>query len=377
MLTIIHHIEYLLRRNDCVVVPGFGAFVVQTRAAGIDEAGEMLLPPSRMLSFNGAIDHNDGMLASSIMRKESVSYDKAVDVLASEVKSLKNQLVADKELMFGKLGMFRLSEEGQMVFEPSATFDLCRLPYYGLPAVSLSAAERRDVAVRKDVSFSAWGKNAMRIAASIAVLLVFAFTLTTPIYMDQMPDYAGVMTLSEKPKQSKPAEVKPMQVEMNGNTSMEEEKPMDAHLMIIRPENYVERFSRSGVSMLSFHLNATETPDSVIDMIHRSGMKAGVAINPDIPVESLFPYLDRCDYVLLMSVFAGFGGQKFIEETYGRLVSLKSEITGRGLSCLIEVDGGVSGKNAAALAAAGADILVAGSAVFKSDDPAGVISSMR
>ena len=152
MLTIIHHIEYLLRRNDCVVVPGFGAFVVQTRAAGIDEAGEMLLPPSRMLSFNGAIDHNDGMLASSIMRKESVSYDKAVDVLASEVKSLKNQLVADKELMFGKLGMFRLSEEGQMVFEPSATFDLCRLPYYGLPAVSLSAAERRDVAVRKDVN---------------------------------------------------------------------------------------------------------------------------------------------------------------------------------------------------------------------------------
>ena len=227
MLTIIHHIEYLLRRNDCVVVPGFGAFVVQTRAAGIDEAGEMLLPPSRMLSFNGAIDHNDGMLASSIMRKESVSYDKAVDVLASEVKSLKNQLVADKELMFGKLGMFRLSEEGQMVFEPSVTFDLCRLSYYGLPAVSLPAAERRDVAVREDVSFSAWGKNAMRIAASIAVLLVFAFTLTTPIYMDQMPDYAGVMTLSEKPKQSKPADVKPMQVEMNGGTSMEEEKPMD------------------------------------------------------------------------------------------------------------------------------------------------------
>ena len=154
-------------------------------------------------------------------------------------------------------------------------------------------------------------------------------------------------------------------------------KPLDTHLMIVRPENYVERFAKSGAGMLSFHLNATENPDSVIDMIHRSGMKAGVAINPDIPVESLFPYLDRCDYVLLMSVFAGFGGQKFIEETYGRLVSLKSEITGRGLSCLIEVDGGVSGKNAAALAAAGADILVAGSAVFKSDDPAGVISSMR
>lgn len=282
MLTIIHHIEYLLRRNDCVVVPGFGAFVVQTRVAGIDEAGEMLLPPSRMLSFNGAIDHNDGMLASSIMRKESVSYDKAVDVLASEVKSLKNQLVADKELMFGKLGMFRLSEEGQMVFEPSATFDLCRLSYYGLPAVSLPAAERRDVAVRKDVSFSAWGKNAMRIAASIAVLLVFAFTLTTPIYMDQMPDYAGVMTLSEKPKQSKPADVKPMQVEMNGGTSMEEEKPMDAqplakgkyHVIIAsfqsrgQAEAFIEQANMSDLQIL----NAKGSS------IHRVSMASGETV---------------------------------------------------------------------------------------------------
>lgn len=155
------------------------------------------------------------------------------------------------------------------------------------------------------------------------------------------------------------------------------EKPLDAHLMIVRPETYVKRFAESGVSMLSFHLNATEDPGAVLDLIHGCGMKAGIAVNPDIPVERLFPYIGRCEYMLVMSVFAGFGGQKFIEDTYGRIRTLKSEIAGRGADCLIEVDGGVSAKNASALAEAGADILVAGSAVFKSSDPADVISSLR
>lgn len=155
------------------------------------------------------------------------------------------------------------------------------------------------------------------------------------------------------------------------------EKPLDAHLMIVRPETYVKRFAESGVSMLSFHLNATEDPGAVLELIHGCGMKAGIAVNPDIPVERLFPYIGRCEYMLVMSVFAGFGGQKFIDDTYGRIRTLKSEIAGRGADCLIEVDGGVSAKNASALAEAGADILVAGSAVFKSSDPADVISSLR
>ena len=155
------------------------------------------------------------------------------------------------------------------------------------------------------------------------------------------------------------------------------EKPLDAHLMIVRPETYVKRFAESGVSMLSFHLNAAEDPGAVLDLIHGCGMKAGIAVNPDIPVERLFPYIGRCEYMLVMSVFAGFGGQKFIEDTYGRIRTLKSEIAGRGADCLIEVDGGVSAKNASSLAEAGADILVAGSAVFKSSDPADVISSLR
>lgn len=155
------------------------------------------------------------------------------------------------------------------------------------------------------------------------------------------------------------------------------EKPLDVHLMIINPENYIERFAKVGTTMLSFHLNATDKPAEALQQIRENGMKAGLVINPDLPVESLFPYLHLCDYVLLMSVFAGFGGQKFIEDTYERIRILKAEIERQGLDISIEVDGGVSPENAHALIAAGAEILVAGSAVFKAEDPSEVIASMR
>jgi ribulose-phosphate 3-epimerase len=129
--------------------------------------------------------------------------------------------------------------------------------------------------------------------------------------------------------------------------------------------------------MLSFHLNAVENAGQVLAQIRAAGMKPGLAINPDIPVSRLFPYLDQCDYIVLMSVFAGFGGQKFIEATSDRLAAVKEEVRRQGVDCLIQVDGGVSAVNAARLVENGADILVAGSAVFKAADPAEVISAMR
>ena len=155
------------------------------------------------------------------------------------------------------------------------------------------------------------------------------------------------------------------------------EKPMDVHLMIIEPEKYVDRFAALGAEMISFHLNASKDPAALLKHIRSLGVKAGLVINPDIPVEELFPFLQDADYVLLMSVFAGFGGQKFIEATYDRIRTLKAEIGRQGLDIKIEVDGGVSASNAAALAKAGAEIFVAGSAVFKSEDPAAVIAAMR
>ncbi len=154
-------------------------------------------------------------------------------------------------------------------------------------------------------------------------------------------------------------------------------KPLDVHLMIVSPEKYIERFAKAGADMISFHLNATENPSMVLSQIRSLGLKAGLAINPDIEVESLFPYLEQVDYILLMSVFAGFGGQKFIETTYERVRILKNELDSRGINIPIEVDGGVSPTNASALRQSGVEILVAGSAVFKSSNPAATIASMR
>lgn len=154
-------------------------------------------------------------------------------------------------------------------------------------------------------------------------------------------------------------------------------KPLDVHLMIVHPEKYIERFARVGVSMLSFHLNATDKPAQTLLHIRETGMKAGLVINPDMPVESLYPYLHLCDHIILMSVYAGFGGQKFIEDTYERIRTLKAEIDRLQLDVKIEIDGGVCPENAGKLIEAGAEILVAGSAVFKSDDPATTVSLLR
>ena len=155
-------------------------------------------------------------------------------------------------------------------------------------------------------------------------------------------------------------------------------KPMDAHLMIVNPEKYVARFAKAGVEMLSFHYEAAqEGTQEIVDLIRANGMKAGIAINPDIPVQRLFPYLKNVDYVLIMSVFAGYGGQKFIEESYGRVEAMKSEIIRQGSTCEIEVDGGISPSNSKRLADAGAKILVAGSSIFKADKPEAAIEAMR
>ena len=116
----------------------------------------------------------------------------------------------------------------------------------------------------------------------------------------------------------------------------EAKKPMDVHLMIVHPEKYVERFAKTGAAMISFHYEAAkEGSDAVIDLIHSFGVKAGIVINPDCPVESIFPYLGKVDYVLLMSVFAGFGGQSFIEDTYARIRAVKAEIKRIGSHALI------------------------------------------
>ena len=159
------------------------------------------------------------------------------------------------------------------------------------------------------------------------------------------------------------------------------EIPMDVHLMIVNPDKYIRRFAEAGASYISFHLEAADDAgkdaSEYIALARECGVKVGLAIDPDVPVERLFPYIEEVDFFLIMSVFAGFGGQKFIPESIGRVAALRAEMERRGAVKDIEVDGGVSVANARALADAGATMLVAGSSVFKAGDPARAIAEMR
>ena len=154
-------------------------------------------------------------------------------------------------------------------------------------------------------------------------------------------------------------------------------KPLDVHLMIVHPEKYVERFCDAGAYSVGFHLEAVEDPLPILDLIKAKGVRTCLTINPDIDPERLVPYLDKVDMVLLMSVFAGFGGQRFIPETIDKVRYIRAEIDRRGLDTLIEIDGGVNTGNAHALFEAGADVLVAGSAVFGTKDPIAAIHHMK
>ena len=156
-------------------------------------------------------------------------------------------------------------------------------------------------------------------------------------------------------------------------------KPLDVHLMIVNPEKYVERFAKAGASMISFHYEAArEGSAALIEKIQDLGVKAGIVINPDCPVQDIFPYLHQVDFVLLMSVFAGFGGQNFLPATLERIRTVREELDRAGRRDVpIEVDGGIGPDNAKEIVRAGASILVAGSAVFKADCPEDVIASMR
>ena len=157
--------------------------------------------------------------------------------------------------------------------------------------------------------------------------------------------------------------------------------PLDVHLMIVNPDKYIKRFAEAGASLISFHLEAADEAGKdageYISLAKSCGVKAGLAIDPDVPVERLFRYIDEVDFFLVMSVFAGFGGQRFIEESIGRIATLREEMERRGTFRDIEVDGGVSAANARALTEAGATMLVAGSSVFKAEDPATAIAAMR
>ena len=154
-------------------------------------------------------------------------------------------------------------------------------------------------------------------------------------------------------------------------------KPLDVHLMIVQPERYITHFKNLGANILTVHIEASTHLHRTLQAIKQEGMKAGVALNPHTNVEQLEPTLEEIDLVCLMSVNPGFGGQAFIEGTYRKVEKLKSMISKAGLETKIEIDGGVTSANAKQLVDAGADVLVAGSFVFKAENPTKTIADLK
>ncbi len=154
-------------------------------------------------------------------------------------------------------------------------------------------------------------------------------------------------------------------------------KPLDVHLMILEPEKYIEQFAEAGADVITVHYEACPHIHRTIAQIQATGAKAGVAINPGTPVSVLEDVLEDLDMVLLMSVNPGYGGQRFIYRTINKVQALKEQLAIRNLDKLIEIDGGVGLQNAEALLKVGADVLVAGSSVFKADDPVKAIERLK
>lgn len=154
-------------------------------------------------------------------------------------------------------------------------------------------------------------------------------------------------------------------------------KPLDVHLMIVQPERYIKDFKDCGADILTVHVEANTHLHRTIQTIKAEGMKAGVSLNPHTPVSAIENVIEDADLFLIMSVNPGFGGQKFIENAYEKISRLKEMITAKNSNALIEVDGGVSDKNAEKLVEAGADVLVSGNFIFKSEDPLATIKTLK
>ena len=161
------------------------------------------------------------------------------------------------------------------------------------------------------------------------------------------------------------------------SVALHADKPLDVHLMIVKPERYIETFAELGSNILTVHYEASIHLNSTLQSIKYNGMRAGVALNPHTSVDLLEPIINEIDLVCLMAVNPGFGGQSFIESTYEKVTKLSSIISKNGAATKIEIDGGVTNKNAKQLVESGADVLVSGSYIFSSARPEEMIEGLK
>lgn len=199
MNVISEHIGFLIRHHDCVIIPGWGALIAQYRPAKIDEENGIMLPPSRVLGFNGAVAHNDAMLAMSVSRRKGISYDGAVSIVAQEVDALRHQLAADGEVAIPKIGIFKQNSDNTVTFDHFPEMESSS-EFIGLTAVDVTPiAERRNISrkkvqeytKRKDVIYLPVSRSIFKIAASLILLIGLGLVLSTPI-VDHKINYASI-----------------------------------------------------------------------------------------------------------------------------------------------------------------------------------------
>lgn len=192
MISINEHIEYLINRHDCVVVPGWGALIAQYQSAQIDETSGVMLPPMRTIGFNRDINHNDGLIATSVMRREKISYEASVKMVNDEVEVMNHQLNTDGEVSIGRVGVFRKSENEAVIFEPFAS----KLEYAGLPVLNIEEKRvEEEPEIKSDVVYIPVSRNFFKLAASIILLIGLGLTLSTPLIVDEAQiNYASIST---------------------------------------------------------------------------------------------------------------------------------------------------------------------------------------
>lgn len=203
MITLSEHIEYLITRHDCIVVPGWGAFIAQYEPAHFDTELGCIFPPSRTIGFNPSLQHNDGVVAYSVSRRHTMTYDNAVKAINDEVNTMHHQLEHDGEVALGKLGIFTRNEEGNPIFQPYKNTGFSP-EFSGLIATKATplldkTRKKASAKMTADTFYVPVSRNIFKLVASIILLLGLGFTLTTPIVNDNA-NYASFSTVISSPK---------------------------------------------------------------------------------------------------------------------------------------------------------------------------------
>ena len=304
MFSIIEHIEYLLTCHDCVVVPGWGAFIANYRAASYDEGRAVLERPLRWVGFNASVSHNDGLLAQSLMRREGLNYEQAMSFIADSVTTFRQQLAMDCEVSMGRLGYFRRNDGRYIEFVPFSRFNAAD-QFYGLAnlqvktvtALEKEFAEQEVSSKQEPAAIIPQERNlflrkATRVAASVVALIGLGILLSTPIIVDRNHDTASMAPTISAPQ--------PQQL---GTTVQDGVVAQD-----IAPVNTYHGIADAGNTTGKYYM-------VIATLRNQQELEAFKAANP-----SLVPYMKMLEYKGMMCVYVARG------DNYSKLMSLRNEL---------------------------------------------------